>query len=699
VLFVAGGVVIAASQRQQRDDQPVGVNYLKLQQILAIEDARAPLERDRLMLFDAASQPTPPKPDSRVRREDLSDNYPAVAVRAVGRLERQDLLSSLMTLFGSDRPEIRAAAVPGLFLTVRAAPRTDMPAPQVAAVVDALLERGPDDWAMLARLPLSTPEKTAALEGRLLVSLRVLFPISLTHAAAARGVEAMARYHRPLYRPSEETISQLRRVATTKDPNRSEAAPINAMAALIATGMLDEDTLDSVLADFNPELRRLAALALSGMGLQLEPAQRTAFIRVALNDRSPMVRYEAVRAWARRETQANGCAPLVQALTDPSLHVVLAAIDALGDQCKEDESMTDIMVAGLQTPSTVGSWHREAQTLVAFAKRAPDRAAMSMQAFRGHPVWQVRMYAARAAGLMKDVDTLERLAFDDSDNVRNAALPYLRVLRGDGSDKAVIDALGRSDYQLLRTAATLLKGTAPRREFADALVSALRRVTAEKKETSRDTRMALLERIAELGNANLDSALKPFGRDFDPVVAAEAARVFERLTGRRVPVEPQMLPRQAAPSAGELTERMRAQVYLDNGRQFRIELSQHRDTAPLTYARFVRLARAGYYNGLTFHRVVPNYIVQGGSPGANEYSGDGPFMRDEISTTWMSRGVVGISTRGRDTGDAQIFINLVDNPRLDFDYTVLGAVTDERDLEVLETIVEGTKIERIEIRR
>ena len=88
------------------------------------------------------------------------------------------------------------------------------------------------------------------------------------------------------------------------------------------------------------------------------------------------------------------------------------------------------------------------------------------------------------------------------------------------------------------------------------------------------------------------------------------------------------------------------------------------DDAPATVARFAALARSGYYNGLTIHRVVPAFIVQGGSPGANEFVGDGPFMRDEIGLEPHVRGAASISTRGRDTGDAQIWFNLVDNPGL-----------------------------------
>ena len=72
----------------------------------------------------------------------------------------------------------------------------------------------------------------------------------------------------------------------------------------------------------------------------------------------------------------------------------------------------------------------------------------------------------------------------------------------------------------------------------------------------------------------------------------------------------------------------------------------------------------------------PNFVIQGGSPHANEYAGDGPYTRDEISHQAHWRGTVGLSTRGRDTGDAQIFINLTDNVRLDFNYTIYGEVVE-----------------------
>jgi cyclophilin family peptidyl-prolyl cis-trans isomerase len=121
------------------------------------------------------------------------------------------------------------------------------------------------------------------------------------------------------------------------------------------------------------------------------------------------------------------------------------------------------------------------------------------------------------------------------------------------------------------------------------------------------------------------------------------------------------------------------------------------EAAPLTAAQFVKLAESGYYRGLTFHRIVPNFVIQGGSPGANEYVGTPGYIRDEVSTLSHERGTLGISTRGRDTGDSQIFVNLVDNFRLDHDYTVFARVVE--GISNVDAIQEGDVIEKIAIAR
>ena len=382
-------------------------------------------------------------------------------------------------------------------------------------------------------------------------------------------------------------------------------------------------------------------------------------------------------------------------------------MDALGEACPADTNLTDRLTAEAKAPPSEGRWHRAAHALVALAGRAPERARIPLNAvFVSHPTWEVRMYAARAAARLEDAAALERLAMDAHDNVREAALPSLRTLRRAESDHIFVAALKRDDYQLLLTAARALQGGASTPELSGALMSALVRVTAERKETSRDTRLALIERLAELGTADQAEHLAPLLRDFDVTVALAALELYQRWHGPSIHLfAPTPLSRPPLPTREELAEDADAVVELRNGRTFGLRLLV--SEAPLTVTRFKRLARAGYYDGLTFHRVVPNFVVQGGSPGANEYAGDAQYMRDEIGASHRAF-TVGLSTRGRDTGDAQIFINLVDNRRLDLEYTVFAEVCElatpggtaaGSGRRAVESILEGERISRITVEK
>jgi cyclophilin family peptidyl-prolyl cis-trans isomerase len=109
--------------------------------------------------------------------------------------------------------------------------------------------------------------------------------------------------------------------------------------------------------------------------------------------------------------------------------------------------------------------------------------------------------------------------------------------------------------------------------------------------------------------------------------------------------------------------------------------------APMMSARVLELVQRGYYDGGNWHRVEPDFVIQGGGPGTNEYVGYDQYLRDELGTLAHPRGSVGMSTRGHDSGDAQWFINLKDNPRLERDYTVFGDVVEGMD--VVDGILEG----------
>jgi cyclophilin family peptidyl-prolyl cis-trans isomerase/HEAT repeat protein len=451
---------------------------------------------------------------------------------------------------------------------------------------------------------------------------------------------------------------------------------------------VDAETELVALRDPYHQVRRLATAVLGGAGGGLDDDRRLVAIHEKLGDAHAQVRYEAVKAFARRNARTQGCGPLLDVVNDRDVNVALAAIDALGDVCRADEEITTRLAAEARVPAS-WPWHREAHAFVALAKRSRERAAIPMEGFVTHPIWWVRMYAARAAAAAEDVVRLDKLALDPNDNVREAALGPLRRLRKEEADPAIVAALEHDDVQLLRTAATLLKTSPPSDRTGRALVAALLRLTKAGKETSRDARVPLIEAIEVHAAPDAALALQPLLKDFDPQVAAKAASLVSRLTGKTVIAEPVLVRRGWASSFSDL--RQCVNVSLDSGKSFLLRMTP---AAPITVDRFLGLAlKEHYYDGLSIHRVAPNFVIQGGSPGANEYSGHKEYMRDEIGAR-NSRGTVGLSTRGRNTADAQFYINLVDNSRLDQDYTVFASV-DGRDLPTVDAVQEGDVIRRM----
>lgn len=115
--------------------------------------------------------------------------------------------------------------------------------------------------------------------------------------------------------------------------------------------------------------------------------------------------------------------------------------------------------------------------------------------------------------------------------------------------------------------------------------------------------------------------------------------------------------------------------------------------APTTVARFLSLVDAGFYDGVTFHRVIPAFVVQGGDPRGDGYGGPGWSQRCEDNRTSYVRGTVGMALAGRDTGGSQFFVTLAPQPHLDGRYTAFGTVTDGMD--VVESLVRGDTMLRV----
>jgi len=123
------------------------------------------------------------------------------------------------------------------------------------------------------------------------------------------------------------------------------------------------------------------------------------------------------------------------------------------------------------------------------------------------------------------------------------------------------------------------------------------------------------------------------------------------------------------------------------------------DDAPLTVENFVKLSREGYYDGLTFHRVIPDFVIQGGCPKGDGTGGPGYSIDCELdgNNQYHDKGVLSMAHAGRNTGGSQFFIchNRNNTAHLDRNHTVFGKV--EEGLEVIDQIQQGDIIEKIEI--
>lgn len=119
--------------------------------------------------------------------------------------------------------------------------------------------------------------------------------------------------------------------------------------------------------------------------------------------------------------------------------------------------------------------------------------------------------------------------------------------------------------------------------------------------------------------------------------------------------------------------------------------------APNTVANFVKLAKSGYYDGVTFHRVLDNFVIQGGDPTGTGAGGPGYKIKCELNgeNQYHDRGVLSMAHAGRDTGGSQFFIcHSRDNTaHLDRNHTVFGKVVE--GLEVIDAIRQGDAMEKV----
>jgi cyclophilin family peptidyl-prolyl cis-trans isomerase/HEAT repeat protein len=436
------------------------------------------------------------------------------------------------------------------------------------------------------------------------------------------------------------------------------------------------------------------AFAIRGLGtLKHQPALET--LRSVLAERSldPRVRVAAVRALAQLG-DAGSAARMLELLhagdTDPNTRLeIVVALGALRAQ-----PALDTLLDAIAHPWPV----LRAAALRSVARIDPDHFVLVVSGLDPDPDWTVRAALAETLGLLDPALTGPRLMamLEDSDKrVLPAVLQSLTRLKAPGIEGILLKHLGSADV-VVRAAAARLVGELKPQDGARALAEAYQTATPD---GSYVARAAALDALAQYGAAAASETLRAALADKEWAVRVKAADLLRALDpGADSAHQIRPVPETRADSTYEdpdlLTPRFSPHVYLETAKgTIQIELAVL--DAPLTSRNFLELARKGYFNGLAFHRVVPNFVIQDGDPRGDGEGGPGYTIRDELNDRPYLRGTVGMALDWRDTGGSQFFITHSPQPHLDARYTVFGRVVSGMD--VVDRIQQGDRIDRARV--
>ncbi len=375
----------------------------------------------------------------------------------------------------------------------------------------------------------------------------------------------------------------------------------------------------------------------------------------------------------------------------------LEALAALQEQ--PASGVTEVFVELMTDP-----WPpMRAAALKALARTAPDTFMLVLSGLGRDPDWRVRSALAQGLAFTEPEAATYQLTLlleDEDARVIPAVLQSLATHRVPDVEQVLLGQLGSDDVVVRKTAATLLGGLgaeASSAEVQSPVVSALvRAFEGARDDASYLARAAILDALTAIGGTEAESTLSDALRDADWAARLRAVEGLDVLRPDRShtdairPAPGRRSVDFTSPRLVRPTVSPHVYVETDYGT---IELELNVIDAPVTADNFMTLARSGFYDGLTFHRVVPNYVVQGGDPRGDSEGGPGYTLRDELNQIPYLRGTVGMALDWQDTGGSQFFITHSPQPDLDGRYTAFARVVDGMD--VVDQIRQGDVIRRV----
>ena len=665
---------------------PVGPTYEeKIASILRLEDQRvlrdpappaaaspapAPPVRGQR---PAAVAPPPPPPDLTRLVADAEPRVRRRAALAIGRVGLAEGVQPLVALVADMDPEVRQMAAFALGLIGDARARE----PLVAALNDpSPLVEGSAAEALGLIGDAAAADAVGRLAGRIVQSGAVAQPPPEaddarrdTPAGALRlAVGALVRL---------KAYGPLAAAVLDNGQPRVRWWPI----AYALQRLEDKRALPALMTLAKEASPYTRAFAVKGLAA-LKDASALPVLMPLLTSGDRHVLVETVRALGNIGNAASADA-LLKLIRDPEVdpNVRLEAVAALGHV--QTPAVGDALLDLMTDPSPPV----RAAALKSLATADPENFITVLSGLDPDQNWSVRAALAGVLGtlpLESGLARLEPLLNDADQRVVPAAIAALVKLKPPSAAATLLDKLKAEDFAVRAAAAAGIGELRPPNGAA-ALAEAFRFGQRDSTYTARAAALAALERYgAQAALPVLQSALA----DKDWAVRVRAAGLIKQLDPNGVGGDidasirpaPTTLARDVYAAPRLVAPTVSTQAYLDTDRgTIQIELAMNE--APLTVENFVTLARKGYFNGLSVHRVVADFVVQDGDPRGDGEGGPGYSIRDELNELPYLRGTVGMALDPwRDTGGSQYFITHSPQPHLDAKYTVFGRVVAGMDV-------------------
>ncbi|MCX5797654.1 MAG: peptidylprolyl isomerase [Elusimicrobia bacterium] len=565
------------------------------------------------------------------------------AFRAMGRIQSPSYADDLAAALSSGDPETRSEAAfdLGQLALLEPVDADEADAQRLGEL------RGREAAALLPSLKTGSRELRCAAAEALGKAggpgvEKLLVEALRDDAACLRGEAALGlfrlRYLKRIPEYSSAAAAGLAAAVRAPDPE------LRWKAAFAFSRWPEPRAAQALSAAAHDDDARARLFAIRALGL-LKAAAPADVLRAAQKDPDAMVRREAVAALG-----AGGQAGLLDEAVfhDPSAHVRAAAAEALADPARLDALLADA------SPMV------RAAAVLAVPRLRKDAAAVLAKE-KASPHWWVksRAYLAMAEVPGSRADLLEGLK-DPDPRVAAAALEAV-AKSTEAFVVPILDRILRDPESALELRGTAADAAGERKSalLLDALEAAWKNSQGREWPEIRDS----IKRAAQEAMAQPGYAGRPYFFSEPPARAT------------------------ASPYLGEKPAPASVVLETEKGD---IELALAVEEAPVHAAAFLHSVSSGLYNGLTWHRVVSGFVIQGGDPRGSGWGDAGFFLRDEISPLRFERGTVGMPKAGKDTGGCQLFVTHVPTPHLDGRYTVFGRVV--RGMDVVDRIEPGDKI-------